>query len=84
MQIGEGGADRRQVVQRLPRQFQRAVAADEQGQAKLLLQPADLMADRGLGDGELIGRAGEAHVTRGGLEGAQAVQGWEQHEASLA
>ena len=74
VQVLERGADGRQIVLRLPRQFQRAVAADEQGDAELLLQPADLMADRGLGDVQFGGRAREAQVASGGLERAQAVE----------
>ena len=34
-----------------------------------------MLADGAGGDAELVGRALEAHVARGGFEGAQAVQG---------
>src|SRR5690606_20294508 len=43
----------------------------EQRQAKEFLQPADLPADGALGQRQLVGRAGEALVAGGGLEGDQ-------------
>ena len=82
-QIVEGGADGGQVVLRLPRQFQAAVAAEEQLQANLLLQPADLVADGGLGHVQFRRRQREAHVAGRRFEGAKAVQGG-QHPTSLA
>ncbi|MEY9280935.1 hypothetical protein ABIA03_002127 [Bradyrhizobium yuanmingense] len=74
-QIVEGGADARQIVARLRRQRQRAVLPDEQADAEFLLQPADLMADRGLGHVQFAGCQREAEVARGGLERPQSVQG---------
>jgi hypothetical protein len=32
------------------------------------------MADRGLGDAQLVGGVGETHMTRGSLEGTQAIE----------
>ncbi len=73
-QILERAAHRGQVGLRLAGQFQRAVAPHEQRDAELFLQPADQMADRGLGDVQLLRRAREAEVARGRLEGAQSVE----------
>src|SRR5262249_54803537 len=73
-QIVEGGADARQVVARLRGQGQRAVLPDEQADAQLLLQPPDLMADRGLRHVQLGGRLGEAQMPGGGLERPQTVE----------
>ena len=48
--------------------------AIEQLDAELGLERLDLVADRALGDEQLLGRAGEALVPRRGLEGLQGVQ----------
>ena len=48
--------------------------AAEQGGAQTLLQPLDLMADRRLGDAQLLRRPGEGEMPRRGLEGAQRVE----------
>ena len=79
-QILEGRADRRQIVLRLAGQHQRAIAADEQPYAELVLEPADLMADRGLGDVELGGRTGEAQMPRCRVERAQSVERGQCHQ----
>ena len=65
---------RRQVGRRLARQPQLARAPLEQADAELFLQPADLMADGGLGDVQLAGGTGEAEVPGGRLERPQPVQ----------
>src|SRR3546814_2428248 len=52
-------------------QLHAASRTAEQRQAEEFLQPADLSADRALGQRQLVGRAGEALVTGGGLEGDQ-------------
>ena len=85
-QILERSADRRQIGLRLPRQQQGSVAPHEQGDAELLLQPVDLMADRGLGDVQFGRGAREAQVARRRLEGTQSVQRGqaERHAARLA
>ena len=49
-QVVEGGADAGEIVPGLRRQRQRAVLPDEQADPEFLLQPPDLMADRGLRD----------------------------------
>ena len=64
----------RQIGLRLAGQLQGAIAAHEQRNAELLLQAADQMADRGLGDIQLLRGAGEAEVACRCLEGAQAIQ----------
>src|SRR6185437_13742462 len=53
------------------------VEAAEQPKAEPLLEKLHLMADGGLGDVELVGRAGEVEVPRRRLEGAQGVE-WGQ------
>ena len=73
-EIVEGGADAGEVVLRLRRQRQRAVLADEQADAEFLLQPLDLMADRGLRDVQFGGRLRKTQMPGRGLEGAQSVQ----------
>ena len=77
-QVFERAAHGRQIRFRLTRQFQRAIAAHEEGNAKLLLQPPDQVADRGLGDVQLFRGAGEAQVTRRRLEGTQSAERWEE------
>ena len=73
-----------QVALRLARQRQAAIAPLEQAEAELLLQPADLMADRGLRHVQLGGGEGEAEVARRRLERAQSVErGKRRHAASL-
>ena len=73
-QIVERGADAGQVIPGFRRQRQRAVLPDEQANPQFLLQPPDLMADRGLRDVQLGGRIGEAQVPGGGLERAQSIE----------
>ena len=55
-------------------QHQRAVPALEQGDAQVLLQRADLPADGGLGDEQLLGRLGEGEVACRRLEALDQVQ----------
>ena len=56
------------------------MAAVEQGDLEMLLQPADAVGDGGRGDPEFGPGAGEALVAGGGLEEAQAFEwGQEQH-----
>ncbi|MEY9634962.1 hypothetical protein ABIF66_003191 [Bradyrhizobium japonicum] len=74
-EVVEGGADARQIVARFRRQRQRAVLPDEQADAEFLLEPPDLMADRGLGHVQLGRGQREAEMARGGLKGPQSVQG---------
>ena len=52
-QIVERGADAGEIFLGLRRQRQRAVLPDEQADPEFLLQPPDLMADRGLRDVQL-------------------------------
>ena len=78
-QILEGGSDGGEVVAGLLRQGQTAVLADEELDAELVLEPADLMADGGLGDVHLRRGEGEAHEPGGGFECAEAVEGGQQH-----
>jgi hypothetical protein len=73
-QVIEGGADAGQVVPRLRCQRQCAVLADEQANAQFLLQPADLMADRGLRDIQFARREREAQMPRRGLECPQTIE----------
>ena len=47
----------------------------EQSDAQLRLERLDLMADRALGDRQLVGRPGEARMARGRLEGAYGIEG---------
>jgi len=56
------------------RQLDRARAPGEQRQAKLLLQPSDLVAERSRRHMQLFGGPREAHVARNGLEGTQRIQ----------
>src|SRR5262249_50321696 len=56
-----------------------------------LFQAAHLVADRGLGDAQLVGSICEAHVTGGGLESTQSVErrqgslhGAPSHEGNLS
>jgi hypothetical protein len=55
-------------------QFQGAIVAHEQWDAELVLEPPDQVADRGLGDIQLLRRTGEAEMPRRRLEGAQPVE----------
>ena len=68
-QVIEGGPDSREVLLRRRGEGERAVLADEQGDAQLFLQPLDLMADRGLRDVQLGSGLGKAQMPGGGLEG---------------
>ena len=49
-QVVESGADAGEIFPGLRRQRQRAVLPDEQADPEFLLEPPDLMADRGLRD----------------------------------
>ncbi len=71
---GEALAHARQQALALVGQHQRALRAAEQTGPEDFFQPLDLMADCGVRDVQLIGRAGEAAVPGGGLEGAKRVQ----------
>ena len=73
-QIVERGADAGEVIPGLRRQRQRPVLPDEQPDPQFLLEPPDLMADRGLGDVQFGGGIGEAQMPGRGLEGAQTVE----------
>ena len=73
-QIVERGADAGKIIPGLRRQRQRAVLPDEQADPEFLLEPPDLMADRGLGDVQFGRRKGEAQVPGRGLEGAQSIE----------
>ena len=55
-------------------QLDRAGAAVEQREAELLLQRADLVAERGRRHVQLLGRLGEAQVAGDRLEGAQRIE----------
>ena len=70
----EGRGQGRQVELAGVGQHEPPVQAPEQLHAERLLQGLDLMADRGLGDVELLGRLGERQVPGRGLEGAQGVE----------
>ena len=69
-QVVERGADPGKVIPGLWRQRQGAVLPDKQANSKLVLQPPDLMADRGLRDVQFGRRRGEAQMPGGGFEGA--------------
>ncbi len=56
-------------------QGDRPALADEQRHPEALLETADLVADRRIGDRELLGREPEAAVTGGRLEGPKRGQG---------
>ncbi len=64
-------------------QLQAAAAADEQAAGKMLLQRADMPADRALGNRQLFAGTGEGAQPRGGFECAQGIQRGELtgHEA---
>ena len=53
LEIVERGADAGEIIPCLRRQGQRAVLPDEQLDPQFLLEPPDLMADRGLRDVQL-------------------------------
>jgi hypothetical protein len=55
-------------------QRQLAGHAPEQGHTQVRFQQLDLMADRRLGDEELLGGLGEGQMARPGLEGAERVE----------
>jgi hypothetical protein len=58
-------------------QGQGAVEANEQLDAKMVFEKADLAAHRLAADEQLFARPGEAEMAGGGLEGDHAVQRWE-------
>src|SRR5262249_38931759 len=68
--------DARRGVQRMPRarQPQLAVAALEQRRSELLLERRDLSRKRRLREEELLRRAGERQVARGGVETFQEIE----------
>src|SRR5581483_9042058 len=76
-QVVEGRAHARQIVLCLRSERECSVLADEQTKPELLLQPLDLVADRGLGDVQLGCGKREAQMPRGGLEGPQPVERWQ-------
>ena len=55
-------------------QFDCAGAPGKQGQAELLLEATDLMAERGRSDVQFVGGPGKAHMARNGLKNAQRIQ----------
>ena len=85
-QVLERSADRGQIGFGLACQRQGAIPPHEQRDADLLLQPVDLVADRGLGDVQFGGGAREAQMARRCLEGTQSVQRrqGQRHAATLA
>ena len=56
-------------------ELDRAGAAREQGKPELLLQPADLVAERRRSDVKLLGGLGKAQVARDRLERTQRIEG---------
>jgi hypothetical protein len=76
-QLVERAAHRGQQKLPLVGQEQPTIEPAEQLGAQVLLERLDLVADRGLGHEQLLGRLGEAQQARRGLEGAQRVQ-WRQ------
>ncbi len=56
-------------------QLEPLAGAAEQDRAQMILERADLLADRGRRDRQLVGGAGEAEVPRGGIVNAQGVEG---------
>ena len=52
-----------------------AAGAGKELGAEPFLQFADMAADRGMGDEQLLGRIGEALMAGGGLEGPEGIQG---------
>jgi hypothetical protein len=74
-EVVESGADAREIFLGFRGQRQRAVLPDEQTDAEFLLQPPDLMADRGLRHVQFGRGQREAHVPRCGFKSPQAVQG---------
>src|SRR5207253_2974867 len=73
-QIIERGTDAGQIILGFRRQCQRTVLPDEQANSQLLLEPFDLMADRGLRDVQLGSRLRKAQMPGGGLERAQSIE----------
>jgi len=78
----EGLSQGRQVAAPGFGQAQTLGFADEQAVVEMLLKLLDLLADGGLGDMQLFGRAGKAAQARGGLEG-RALSGGRQDMAVL-
>ena len=76
-QIIKRGADAGQIILGFRRQCQRTVLPDEQANSQLLLEPFDLMADRGLRDVQLGSRLRKAQMPGGGLERAQSIERWQ-------
>src|SRR5260370_3964176 len=72
-QIIERSADTGEILFGFRRQRQRAVLPDEQANPEFLLQPPDLLADRGLRDVQLGSSSGEAQPPGGSLERAQSI-----------
>ena len=81
----ERGADRRQIVPALGRKRDGPRRATKKFYAEGSLQRLHMLADGAGGDAELVGGVLETHVARGGLEGAQAIQGRQSigHDRSL-
>jgi hypothetical protein len=74
LQNRKGLAHRGQIMTARIRQLQRPGPTQKEGLIEIVLQGLDLLADRRLGHSKLRGRQGKAHVTGGGLEGAQPLQ----------
>ena len=77
-QILERRPHGRQVVFPLAGQFHRTNAAQEQLHPKLILQLADLVADRGLRHMQFIGSPGKAEMPRRGFKRPKPVQSGER------
>src|ERR1700726_2763796 len=73
-QVVERGADAGKIIPGFRRQRQCAVFPDEQANPQFLLKPADLMADRGLGDVQFRRGNRKAQMPGGSLERAQSIQ----------
>jgi len=76
-QIVECRADPGEIFPGFRRQRQCAVLPDEQANPQFLLEPPDLMADRGLRDVQFGSRIGEAQMPGRRLEGAQSIERWQ-------
>ena len=74
LQAVEGRCDVADEVLAGSGECQRGAAPLEQLGADHLLEVEHMAADGALGDAEAFGRAGEAHLPRGSLEGAQRIE----------
>ncbi len=73
----EGLAHRREVGLARSGELGAACFAAKQRQAEFFFERADLVADGGTGDAQLVGGAAEAAEPGGGLERGQRAQRWE-------